>query len=259
MRIQISARSHVGKVRTKNEDNICFLGATLPEQKTDHSVMNATVRLNKPAFLGVFDGMGGYSCGEIASAMAARVASDSIRNADPRNVEQVLFDICEKSNLQICQYMSRTEGLRMGTTASMLYFWKKSYTLCNIGDSPVFRFRNSQLTEIHQEHTERATYESVTGKKAEPGKKFRLTQNIGISPDEFAIEPFCTVGDIRPGDIYLICSDGITDMVSPAQIIHILNDLPSAAEIAERLEQQALSAGGKDNATVICVRVLRGL
>jgi protein phosphatase len=155
--------------------------------------------------------------------------------------------------------MCDADGMLMGTTASMLYFQKRAYTLCNIGDSPVFRYRHGQLTQIHQEHTERATYESVTGKKAEPGKKFRLTQNIGIFPDEITIEPYCAVGDLKPGDIYLICSDGITDMVSSAQIIETLNAQPTAADIAQSLEEQALAAGGKDNATIICIRVLRSL
>ena len=147
----------------------------------------------------------------------------------------------------------------MGTTAAMLLFDKRKYTLCNVGDSPIFRFRAGRLEEIHQEHTERATYESVTGKPAPAGKKFRLTQNIGMFPEEITIEPYCAEGDLNIGDIYLICSDGITDMVPPAKMMEILLANKTTEAIAQSLEEEALAAGGKDNATVVCIRVVRGL
>lgn len=255
MQLQISARSHVGKVRTNNEDNFCVLGGILPEQKGENYNYSAKVSLKKPVFLGVFDGMGGYSNGERASFLTARIAAMRTEvMTDP--AEKLLTDICMESNLAVCQEMREPGGSQMGTTASMLLFEKKRFVLCNIGDSPIFRFRGGLLEEIHQEHTERATYESVTGKPAPAGKKFRLTQNIGMFPEEIIIEPYYASGDTKTGDIYLICSDGITDMVPPAKIIEILNTQKNAEEITQCLEEEALAAGGKDNATVICVRVL---
>lgn len=258
MRLQISARSHVGKVRTKNEDNFCVSGRILPENKSENYIHNSEVRLKQPVFLGVFDGMGGYANGERASFVTARIACARTEGASFGAAEQLLTDICVEANLAVCQEMRDADGSRMGTTASMLLFEKKKITLCNIGDSPIFRFRKGLLEELHQEHTERATYESVTGKPAPAGKKFRLTQNIGLFPDEILIEPYCATDDLKPGDIYLICSDGITDMVEPAQIMEILNTQKSAEAVAQCLEEHALAAGGKDNATVICIRVLRG-
>ena len=256
MQLQISARSHVGKVRTNNEDNFCVLGGILPEQKTENYSYSTRAPLKKPVFLGVFDGMGGYSNGERASFLTARIAAKLTEEVAAGSAGALLTDICMESNLAVCQEMREPGGSQMGTTASMLLFEKKRVTLCNIGDSPIFRFRDGLLEEIHQEHTERATYESVTGKPAPAGKKFRLTQNIGMFPDEITIEPYCTDGEIKAGDIYLICSDGITDMVPPAKILDILNTQKSAETITRCLEEEALAAGGKDNATVICVRVL---
>ena len=99
----------------------------------------------------------------------------------------------------------------------------------------------------------------MTGKPAPAGKKFRLTQNIGMFPEEITIEPYCAEGDLNIGDIYLICSDGITDMVPPAKMMEILLANKTTEAIAQSLEEEALAAGGKDNATVVCIRVVRGL
>ena len=257
MQLQVCARSHIGKVRSKNEDNLCFFETILPEKKEQNYVLTRSVCVDRPVFLGVFDGMGGYSGGERASVIMARLASQIWKeNAGKLSANELMLAICEDANLAVCQEMRNDEGMRMGTTASMLCFEKKKYTLCNIGDSPIFRFRDGVLTQEHQEHTERATYESVTGQKADPKRKFRLTQNIGLFPDEISIEPYCTEGNLLPGDIYLICSDGITDMVDPNQIAEILKTEKTVDAMAERLEQQAQEAGGKDNATVICIMVL---
>ena len=259
MQLQISARSHVGKVRKKNEDNFCVLDMILPEEKTENYQWSTRTRLKKPVFLGVFDGMGGYSKGERASFLMARIACRMAGETEGASASQLLTDICMTSNLAVCQEMRGPEGCQMGTTAAMLLFDKRKYTLCNVGDSPIFRFRAGRLEEIHQEHTERATYESVTGKPAPAGKKFRLTQNIGMFPEEITIEPYCAEGDLNIGDIYLICSDGITDMVPPAKMMEILLANKTTEAIAQSLEEEALAAGGKDNATVVCIRVVRGL
>ena len=258
MKFQISARSHVGLVRNKNEDNFCVSGMILPEQKPENYIYNCSISARKPVFVGVFDGMGGCSAGERASFVMAQIAGVRTQNQETEP-EQLLMDICMEANLAVCREMAQSEGLRMGTTASMLMLQKKKYTICNIGNSPVFRFRKGLLEEIHQEHTERATYESVTGKPAPAGKKFRLTQNIGMFPDEILIEPYCATEDPMPGDVYLICSDGITDMVPPTEMLEILKTCKDVDVITRSLEERALAAGGKDNATVICIRVTRGL
>lgn len=255
MRLEISARSHVGKVRSKNEDNLCVLGRILPEIKEGNYCLEDGTDLKKPAFLGVFDGMGGYARGERASYVMAGLAARRWQEAG--SAQELLLDICREANWAVCEEMRGPDARYMGTTASMLYFCGGHYTICNVGDSPVFLWRDGILTAIHQEHTERATYERVTGKPADPKRKFRLTQNIGMFPEEIRIEPYCESGDMRSGDVFLICSDGITDMVEPEQMIGILQSSGSSAQIAAELEAAALAAGGKDNATVICARVLK--
>lgn len=254
LRLNASARSHLGNVRKKNEDNLFFCGTILPEEKQDAYILTQRCDTKAPLLFGVFDGMGGYSAGERASFLMAELAQ-SICEGSASNPTERLLRLCDEANLAVCQEMRNHDGSRMGTTASMLYFYKNTFTLCNIGDSPIFLYRDGMLSQIHQEHTERATYEAVTGRPADPRKKFRLTQNVGMFPDEIAIEPYCAEGKLLPGDIFLICSDGITDMVQPPEIIEILRSEKDSESITHRLLEAALAAGGKDNATVICVCV----
>lgn len=259
MYLKIAASSHPGKVRVKNEDNLYFLGHHLPEQNAGLEPVSSTAKLNKPVLLGVFDGMGGYAAGEKASCLMAKLVSEACAAA-PRDMvpRAFMLALCEKANLGVCRLMYDNDGTRMGTTASMLCLGKKTYTLCNIGDSPIFLLRSGVLTEISMEHTERSIYESITGKKADPKRKFRLTQNIGMFPDEIAIEPYCAEGKLQKGDVFLLCSDGITDMVERDEITQILVCRTDPQKAVEELTRRALENGGKDNATAICLRVCGG-
>ena len=120
MQLQISARSHVGKVRKKNEDNFCVLDMILPEEKTENYQWSIRTRIKRPVFLGVFDGMGGYSKGERASFLMARIACRMAGEMGDVSASQLLTDICMTSNLAVCQEMRGPEGCQMGTTAAML-------------------------------------------------------------------------------------------------------------------------------------------
>ena len=254
MRLLAAACSHVGKVRRKNEDNLCFGGEILPELKEEACFLQRDPVKEEIPFFAVFDGMGGYAGGERASWLMAELAQQMCAGSDRPLTKERLLQLCFDANEAVCDEMERSGYAHMGTTASMLYFGRKTYTLCNIGDSPVFRFREGMLTAIHQEHTERSVYEAVTGRTAEPGRKFRLTQNIGLPSDEVLIERYVCEDKLKAGDVFLICSDGITDMVPVSRIISVLKQVKDPSVIARYLLELALEAGGKDNATVICIR-----
>ena len=110
------------------------------------------------------------------------------------------------------------------------------------------------MKTLSREHTHRAVYERING-KSEPGKKFPLTQYLGIPEDEMLIEPHVYSGKLVPGDIFLLCSDGVTDMLSREEILKILLKADSPAEAVEALTEKAVEAGGKDNITAVCVAV----
>lgn len=256
MRVYASLFSHPGLVREKNEDNFLFFGATL-ESLTEPTHLNGDTLLDQPVIFGVFDGMGGISAGEIASQIAAST-SKSVFSLTSRNdvkYEDLLLEICNKSNEAICAEMKSTVKKRMGSTASILCFLQDGFVLCNIGDSPIFILRNSRLVEISKEHTEKENYEKVYGTSNEH-KKYKLTQHLGIFPEEMIIEPNIIPGQTKENDRFLICSDGLTDMVSIKEIEAILCEGLSPAETANRLQQSALNYGGKDNITITCIDIV---
>lgn len=256
MKVFASLFSHPGLTRDKNEDNYLFWGATL-ESLTNPSRLNGNAILDHPVLFGVFDGMGGISAGEIASSISAYTAKAVFSTVHERaaNYEDVMLDICNKSNDAICKEMKNTVKKRMGSTASMLCFLKNEFVLCNIGDSPIFILRNARLIEISKEHTEKENYERVYGISPEQ-KKYKLTQHLGIFPEEMIIEPNIVPGQIKENDRFLICSDGLTDMVSKAEIESVLCEGLSTSETAQKLQQLALNNGGKDNITIICTDIV---
>lgn len=256
MRLYAGLVSHPGFVREKNEDNFLFFDATL-ERLTEPTRLNGETLLDHPVIFGVFDGMGGISAGEIASQIAASTSKSifSLTSRNDANFEDLLLEICIKSNEAICAEMKSAVKKRMGSTASILCFLQDGFVLCNIGDSPIFILRNSRLVEISKEHTEKENYEKVYG-ASNGHKKYKLTQHLGIFPEEMIIEPNIIPGQTKGNDRFLICSDGLTDMVSKKEIEAILCEGLSPAETANRLQQAALNYGGKDNITIICIDIV---
>lgn len=200
-----------------------------------------TTMLKKPLLFGVFDGMGGEECGEVASLIAAKQASLPLDMSDP---VLTLADLCKDANAEICKYASEHGISSMGTTAAMLLFSKRSITLCNIGDSKVFLFSDGRMEQISEDHIGPAPF----------GRKPPLSQNLGIPPEEMIIEPYLSKRVHVTDSRFLICSDGVTDMLTNDEIASIIATA-SIAEASTRLIDAALERGGKDNATAILIEV----
>ena len=253
--LDVTGITNVGKVRQVNEDNLYFNGTIFP-QDHGNTIINSKPLLDssRPLFA-IFDGMGGYAAGERASFLAANTAKQLFNNEQERSNSKLL-EICTIANSLVCDEMTKSKK-RIGTTASMLYFNDGKYTVCNIGDSPVLLYRDGSIAEISLEHTERSTFEEATGKKADSKKKFKLTQNIGIFPQEMSIEPYLSSDELRNGDTFIICSDGLTDMVEPNDIRRVIEEQTTASDIVQTLCNMALEAGGKDNITIICIKAAK--
>jgi len=191
--------------------------------------------------IGIFDGMGGEECGDIASRLAAEEASRMICTNRPA---QDLLSYCQKANERIWRYAADNKINSMGTTAAILAFTHKKIVLCNIGDSRIYQFADGKLTQISFDHVTGSAY----------GRKPLLSQNLGIPPTEMMIEPYIAQGSYNNRDIYLICSDGLTDMLPENTIKEILLNT-QFEKAAEKLLKMALTNGGKDNITMILCRI----
>lgn len=253
-RIEAACGCNMGRRRTNNEDNFCFDNQLLPkENKGLKTAVAIEQLLEHEQCYGVFDGMGGESFGEEASFLAAAVAKNSEKRlADfiysPR---QYLTDLIQKMNETVCQRSEELGSGRMGSTAVLLYLSGNYAYVCNVGDSRAFRLRQDEFLQISEDHTDARflTEQGITGRKPS------LTQHLGIWPDEMVLEPYVAKGELQDGDQYLLCSDGLTDMVSNAQICAAMKETPEAGKCVERLIREALENGGRDNVTVIVVRI----
>ena len=248
--IEYAYTCHIGKIRNNNEDNFWCCGDSLEAQNQGMShIRSGYMKQSEYPLLAVFDGMGGESCGEMAAFLAAeacgehfKTAKDGIRN-DP---EEFLNEICESMNQAICDYGRTNKINSMGTTAALLAFAEDAVYSCNLGDSRIYKSDREKLYQISQDHV---LGRSLFGKAP-------LTQYLGMEEENLQLEPSISRQEIKIGDRFLLCSDGITDMLSDGEIADILSrDIP-VAKTVEILVDRALKKGGRDNITVVLCEIM---
>ena len=236
---------HRGNIRSTNEDNFYFDGKHM---EMEHGNLSHPVcmegNLTERKFLAVFDGMGGENFGERASFEAAHAVQKSLQdNMYLRGEKDQLKLLVEEMNKSVVHAQEELLTSYMGTTLVSLYFTAQNVYVCNLGDSRAFRLRNQALEQLSRDH--------VDHRPLKPGRKPALSQYIGMGSEEMQLSPYIAMGKLELGDKYLLCSDGLTDMVSNFEIADILIRSTNVMEAAEALLQAALEAGGQDNITVI--------
>ena len=252
MKIVSVCTSVSGKVRSNNEDNLFVNGTILPENHDDLSEFICNKQEDcKANLLAVLDGVGGAYYGEKASYEAAREIQMTFQNGDmgSGSIETFLLELCKSMNEKVCQLQEEYMA-SMGTTVSVLLFENGMVTVCNLGDSPIFLIRDGHISRIHQEHTNRRFLE-----KQKISRKPELTQCLGIPEEEMTICPYIQSQKLQDHDWYLICSDGLTDMVSDEEILTVIRSEKKHREKVEILVDKAMENGGRDNITVILVNV----
>ncbi len=244
MQYSFYAMTDVGQVRLNNEDALAF--------DEDYGI----------AVLA--DGMGGYNAGEIASGMAvAFVTSELVRWLDVESQRSGSTQIArgiglsvDRANRSILQAAtSNPHYTGMGTTVVVGVFQNNGLVLGHVGDSRCYRLRAEVLTQITRDHSllqERVDAGYLTPAQAAvaPGKNL-LTRALGV---EEGVEVELHAHEVVGGDVYLMCSDGLTDMLSDDGIARVLATTASLPEMAAELVGKANAAGGRDNIAVLLVR-----
>jgi len=226
-------RSDTGRQRDANEDSY-FAG--------------------DPVFA-VADGMGGAQAGEVASRIAAE-AFEPVERGDA-SPEVYLRDIAEQANERIhslAQADSAHSG--MGTTFTAAMVEGEEVSLAHVGDSRGYLFRDGELKLLTSDHSlveELRRQGRLTDEQAEDHpQRSIITRALGPEPE---VEVDTMTYRARPGDVYLLCSDGLTTMVKDGRIREVLAESGSLAEAADRLIDEANAAGGRDNITVVAFRL----
>lgn len=240
---------NTGKVRKNNEDNFFFDGRCLEADNSGlkHPV-TMTKTLRRELCVAIFDGMGGENFGEVASFAAADCMQYTTRKLKDYFIPERKFlnSLCMKINDAVVAKQQELCTERMGSTMVALYFSHGYVYVCNLGDSRAYRLRDGEFLQLSVDHLE---------KREQTRKKAPLTQHLGISPENFLIEPYIAKGELKRGDQYLLCSDGLTDMLTNLEIDGIMSSTESAEECVKKLIDAALEKGGKDNVTAIVCRI----
>lgn len=250
----MAAVSHMGKIRQNNEDNF-YVQGQIRQDTTQPQAEARYQGMDSPLLCAVADGMGGADLGELASLVVVQ----HLQPCRISQVPEVAGQCIQQANDIICDEIVQKNLRGMGSTLAALYIDGNQAVACNVGDSRVYRIHEAVLEQISVDHTHVQLMVSMGLLTKEQARNHRdrhaLTQNIGIPPEEFAIEPaFSEAMQVITGDVFILCSDGLTDMVSDEQILEIASS-GSAKEITRNLVQCALANGGHDNVTVIVITI----
>jgi len=247
--LEIAAKTDPGLLRQLNEDSI----ATVPEL----------------GLLVLSDGMGGYHSGDVASQLTTRVIVEGLtqglktRPKRGEDVAAIVEDVIKRANRAIYlegkQRAQRIHGSHeqaMGSTLALLLFRDNHVTLAHVGDSRVYRLRDKQLKLLTHDHSllqEQIDHGVISSEAAATSHNRHLvTRGLGLQAE---VEVTLDACEAQPGDIYLLCSDGLNDMVDNADIERVLCalhvNLPLAAE---QLVMIANDHGGEDNISVILAK-----
>ncbi len=254
-KLQFVARTDVGQVRDHNEDFI-----------TENERLGFAV---------LADGMGGLNAGEVASSMAVHLLVDELalyRNGKsklPKEVSsaenlpmqaRVVRKAVEKANATVfetSQTQPQCQG--MGTTIVVAYYYNNRVAVAHIGDSRMYRLRNNKMEQITKDHSfvqELIDKGMFTKEEARvSNKKNVVTRALGVSAN---VEVEVNEHQVEPGDLYLMCSDGIHDLLPDSEIEAAMQELGgNLNELSAHLINLANAAGGKDNISVILTRVIK--
>jgi serine/threonine protein phosphatase PrpC len=226
-------RSDVGRQRSANEDSLVIA----------------------PPFFAVADGMGGAKAGEVASATAVEVFGGERDSSEA--AEAQLARIVREANRRIHALAVSEESYRgMGTTLTAAKITGDGVSLAHVGDSRAYLLRGGEFEQLTRDHSLVAELErsgQITAEAAEhhPQRSI-ITRALGPEPD-VEVDTYTIAG--REGDLFMICSDGLTSMISDDEVSSILRSAPSLEDGADALVRAANQSGGRDNITVVLFRL----
>jgi protein phosphatase len=244
--LEFAARTDPGLVRAQNEDAVAISPAH--------------------GFAVLADGMGGYNAGEVASSIATNVVKTSLEGelekVDGKSSEgrlnHLINDSIQKANSAILDAASNEPQYSgMGTTIVAVLFKHDRVIIAHVGDSRAYRFRSGSLEQLTRDHS--LLQEQIDAGLIDP-KVARYAQNKNLVTRAVGVGATMEVEihewQAQSGDIYLLCSDGLSDMLQPEEICEILTRRQISLETAcDDLVQKANGNGGLDNISVILIKV----
>jgi PPM family protein phosphatase len=240
VKIQINGKTDVGLIRPANEDVF---------------IVN-----HRAGFCLVADGMGGAAAGEMASRIFGQTAEDIFSQCIPANEQEAVENVqytFKKANDRILAHVAEhpaDEG--MGCTAELIAFTDHGFVVGHMGDSRTYRYRQGvfkQLTKDHSLVQSQLDQGLITAAQARThSMRNVILRAVGVAPSP-SLDTLR--GPVHAGDVFLLCSDGLTDMIDDDQIAETLTRKGGIDAKTDRLIDQAKQAGGRDNITVVLVEI----
>lgn len=236
--IRFMGKTDVGLKRTNNED--------------------AFVIRPDLGFCAAADGMGGAAAGEVASSIfvdtAAEVFADRSAGMPSDQVKKT-FNLANRRILDHTAVHPDHEG--MGCTAEVLAVSGDEIIIGHIGDSRTYRLRNGELKQLTTDHSlvqDQVSQGIITPEEAKKHPMRNVILRAVGTKD--AVELDVLTGKGHPGDIFLLCSDGLSDMIDDGEILRCMSTGQDLSSMADRLIEKAKAAGGKDNVTVVLAQIV---
>ncbi len=233
--IDVGYQTAVGRVRDHNEDSLKVV--------RDHSLF------------AVADGMGGHLAGERASALAVEVLQEQVTAIETAVDGETMHTALTEANAAIFrESVEKPERRGMGTTMTALYLGPTAYWIGHVGDSRAWRIRNNvgeQITEDHSVVWEQMRAGLITAEQAErhPMRNV-LTRSVGNLPE---VEVDVLTGGIQRGDIWVLGTDGMTQVFDQNRIAEVVAASSNAQQAAEQMVDIAVAEDGSDNVSVVVV------
>ena len=238
----VVVKTDIGKVRDLNQDYYYISKET-----------------EEPKIYILADGMGGYKGGEIASKLATETVKQYISNNFSNTVKEkeeilkLIHDAVEYANMVVYEKSKENPELEgMGTTLEVCLIYNNKAYIGHIGDSRIYRIRKEIIRKLTKDHSyvqKLVEDKKITRDEAKNHpKKNMLTKALGCTP---YVEPDLRARNFEKGDIFIICSDGLTNMVEEQRIFELAKENIKTA--ADKLVAEANEAGGIDNITVIII------
>ena len=245
-KIVLTAASRVGNVRSNNEDMILAFDKYV--RSDIHQTVLAPGNLDR-FVVAVADGMGGHNAGEVASEMVMEnlkfYVNDLPKGLSSGELEEAMNDWQQSIHQTVnARGRANKEQANMGTTLVALLYYGQRYFWMNCGDSRLYRLRDGQLEQITTDH-------SLVNEEGEKKHSNYITNCIGAGSVETYIDMVEITADVKTGDTYVLCSDGLNDMVPDEIIRRMLAEGANANDLCE----EAIAAGGFDNVSVCVLRV----
>ncbi len=254
--MKVCAKTDIGYRHEENEDAYIVLNS---------GEKNEQLKGKDSTFLAVLDGMSGHIGGKLASQMAVEklqryveeiAKTPEISSADTELIITKLKRMICRIDDKICDFCDHNEKYQyMGTTLSALLFSKNRAFIVHVGDSRIYRLRGKKLERLTQDDTMAQLSVEMGLMSAKEAMTHPLRHSLIQAVGQGIDQVYTRIESVRSGDVFLLCSDGLYDMVDENVITKILLTENQAYSPCDRLIKEALKNGGRDNVTVIVAKV----